>query len=302
MENNKAHPPTVRDAPWRRAGDVMVQAVRGIHAFIISWSGHREKARAIARAIEPLVARLTVVYSNAEEATENGPGEWCQVPNAYFYGRKFRECLALFRGDIMLQVTADAASDDWPSVIASVERCYAEIPDLEVWAPGIDACWHTDKRVIAGDACLPGVEIVYRTDAVVWAVTARTVERFKALDYECNNLGWGLDLVAAAYAFSGRRLVVRDTGVVVGHPPGSGYDHHEAARQEAVFLRQLDRHERLQCQLIRRWSETADVPPPIGIPERLLSRLRILGGRAKRSLRRRAPWIPGATRPALRPD
>lgn len=188
------------------------------------------------------------------------------------------------------------------SVLASVERCYAEIPDLEIWAPDIDTCWLPTKRVIAGKACRPGVEIVYRTDSIVWAVTVRSVERLRALDYECNNLGFGIDLVAATFAFGRRLLIVRDTGVVVGHPEGTGYDRAEALRQEAVFFRQLDTFEQLHGQLIRRWTETADVPRPVIMIDRLYGRLRIAGGRVKRFLRKKARPIPRVIPAMLRPD
>jgi hypothetical protein len=242
-----------------------------------------------------LVAELTVIYSNADGVEETGAGHWHQVPNAFFYGRKFRETLALFRGDIMLHLHADASTDDWASVITSVERCYAEIPDLEVWASGIDASPLPDRQVAAGRASLPGVEIVYRTDSIVWAITARCVERFRALDFDCNNLGWGLDLVAAAFAHTHRRLAVRDTNVVVKHPLTTGYDRREAARQEIVFFRQLELGEQLQLQLIRRWVDSADIPPIAHLVAECYNRLRVRGGAVKRFLgmgaRRRPPFL-----------
>src|SRR5579859_2995411 len=128
-----------------------------IHAFIISWEGHRDKAAKIAASLKDATSFLTVIYSNRANEPEEGPGEWIKVPDDYFYGRKFRSCLDRFRGDIMLQIQADAESDDWLEVIRSIEHCYSAIPKLEIWSPEVDYSYWTTQKVSIGQTRLPGV-------------------------------------------------------------------------------------------------------------------------------------------------
>ena len=45
------------------------------------------------------------------------------------------------------------------------------------------------------------------------------------LDYGCNNLGWGIEWSAIAYADTHDLLVLRDLGVRVRHRRGTDYSH-----------------------------------------------------------------------------
>lgn len=84
-----------------------------VHAFIISWEGHGSLAASIAAQIGDAVERLTVIYSNAAEASEGEAGNWVRVPNTDFYGRKFKKALDLFASDIFPLINAETSTDDW---------------------------------------------------------------------------------------------------------------------------------------------------------------------------------------------
>ena len=69
-------------------------APQRLDVVIISWQGQYENAAHIAHALsEAPHLRVVVIYSNAQEAPETGAGEWVQVPNAHFFGWKFRRAL-----------------------------------------------------------------------------------------------------------------------------------------------------------------------------------------------------------------
>ena len=106
-----------------------------VHAVIIGWEGKNDRARAIAILLEPVVSKLTVVYSNAAETDLTGPGDWLRVPNADFFGRKFYRAIEVFDGDIFLLVHADTDYADWPGLVHRCTHCFTALPQLGVWSP-----------------------------------------------------------------------------------------------------------------------------------------------------------------------
>jgi len=219
-----------------------------------------DKAEAIAAAVAPHVASTTVIYSNAEEAEEYGTGHWERVPNDFFFGRKFKRALDLFMTatstspvDLFMLIQADAVHPDWPKVLTRCLWAFG-IPDLGVWCPKVDWSWWTTERVRLGDYGQTGLKMVAQTDGICWAIRREVVERIQRLDYDCNNLGWGVEWAAVAYAYAHNLLVLRDETVIVGHPKGSGYDHTEARRQQDLFLNQLSTQEKIQQALLFRYA------------------------------------------------
>ena len=212
----------------------------------------REKAEALAATLLPLADFVTVIYSNPEEAEEEGTGEWIKVPNEYFFGRKFREALKRNKGDIFLNIQADASSSEWEKIFQKCREAYAQIPRLGVWQPNLDWTWWTTDRVRLGNLT-PELAVVAQTDGITFAVNQEVVSRLLELDYDRNNLGWGVEWAAIVYAYSHNLLVLRDTSVKVLHPKGSGYDHTEARKQQDAFLDQLSPQEKLQYFLLYRF-------------------------------------------------
>jgi len=211
-----------------------------IHAVIVSWEGMHEQAAAIARALEGHVDRLTVIYSNTAGEPETGAGNWQRVPQEWFFGLKFARALAIHPpGSVMLQINADASSDAWPHLVRRLEWAFATHPDIGVWAPDIDWTPWPTELVAEGIHLGGGLESVSQTDGIVWAMAPVVLDRLRRLDYHANNLGWGIDWAAIAFAKVNGLHVVRDTAVLVQHPEGRGYSYTEAAQNLKVFVGQL---------------------------------------------------------------
>ena len=212
----------------------------------------REKAAALVAQLSPLVEHVTVIYSNPEETKEDGPGTWIQVPNEYYFGRKFREALAHHKSDIFVNLQADAACSDWTSLIAKCRTAFDRYPLLGMWTTEVDWSWWTTPRVSLGQ-WTPDEHLIGQTDGIFFALRAEIVDRLIKLDYNRNNLGWGVEWPAICYAYSHNMFVLRDTSVKIDHPKGSGYDHTEARKQQDAFLAQMTVQEKIHFALLYRY-------------------------------------------------
>ncbi|QUJ76040.1 hypothetical protein KDD17_14070 [Sulfitobacter albidus] len=244
-----------------------------LHVVIISWDGYHDRARAIADALVGEVDALSVVTSNARGTAEDGPGEWVLVPQSWYFGRKFRAALDLVADDtVMLQIQADTHSDDWPAVARACARAFAERPDIGLWIP--DITWTPWPVDVVSEGEIPGTPLlrVAQTDGIVWALHPDLLPSLRALDYEGNNLGWGIDWVALHEAAQQGRIAVRDLSCPVHHPQSRGYDNAEAAQHMKNFLGQLpgpaqreimDRYHALAARARRALGQTdRQAPPP----------------------------------------
>jgi len=223
-----------------------------VHLFVISWNERSEEAEAIVREASAADYR-TVIYSNAAETPETGTGEWIQVPNDYYFGRKFHTALELFESDadIFLLVQADAKCADWNQLIERCKRGLAN-PLVGVWGPNVSHTWWTNQRVAIQPT--PAGVAVTQTDGIVFAFGRDIFARLCQMNYVCNNLGWGVEWAAICHAYANNRLVIRDMDVSVYHPAGSGYDHTLARAQQSVFLTQLTPQEAVQFSLLSQFS------------------------------------------------
>lgn len=219
-----------------------------IHLFVISWEGKHDAADAIVVSATSADYR-TVIYSNAAETEESGAGEWLQVPNDWFFGRKFERALRAFRSDadIFLLVQGDAEFGDWNWIVSRCREAFHH-PDVGVWAPHVHHSWWTNDRVIIGETEIGS--IVAQTDGIVFAFRRSTAERLLRFDYSCNNLGWGVEWAAIVHAYSEGRLAFRDQTLSVYHPPGSGYNHDEARTQMSAYVQQFTIEERARMNIL----------------------------------------------------
>lgn len=206
-----------------------------VHAYVISWTGFEERARAIAAALDGHVERLVVVYSNAEEAPASGAGTWIQVPNSEFYGGKFATSLDDFDGDVMLQIQADASCERWDLLVARCRERFAQRDALDVWSPLVDFS-PLPVGLTGLEALDDGLHLVAMTDAVVWAMSREICDWLRTLELRGNTYGWGLDAATAARAHSRGREVVVDTTVAVDHPRGTSYRSDVALELMGDFL------------------------------------------------------------------
>ncbi|MCB7137050.1 hypothetical protein [Cellulosimicrobium marinum] len=225
-----------------------------IDAYIIAWTGREAAARAIAAALEPAVRSVTVVYSNQDGEPWDGPGEWVEVPDEWFYGPKFAATLRLHGqrdpGAVMLQVQADATCEDWPGLAARCAAVFATRDAVAVWAPDVSFTPLPLRLTGLADAG-PDLHHVALVDGIVWALSPDTVERLARHDYRANNVGWGIDWAAACFARSTGKEVLVDASLHVSHPPSRGYRTDDAEAQMERFLDQLDDAEQAARALLR---------------------------------------------------
>ena len=256
--------------------------------FIFSWQGHGDKARHIAQCIADHCGpvdgvRLNVIYSNADEATETGPGRWLQVPNADYFGAKFARALAEFDGQVLLLIQADAGSDDWPALIARCRQRVAQRAALALWAPRVDYTPWTADRVDIRPVVGEGLTHVAHTDGIVLAYARPMVQRLQQLDYRDNNIGWGMDWIAICNAYSRGMEVLREDTLTVSHPPGRGYDTREATRQWLAFMQQMSGAEHSMFEILKRYTAEPKKSQIAKLRESLAKRRARAGGN------RRAP-------------
>ena len=222
-----------------------------IHCVIISWNGFYEKSRLISNEVCKYVEDLTIIYSNNLEEDEHGPGNWIKTPNEWFYGRKFSKALESIKEDeTLLLIQADASYQDWPQLVARCRSIMMQIDNVGVWAPDISETSWTKNRVFVGESVDLKIEFVAQTDGIVFSFSKDVVRRLKKLDYQKNNLGWGIDWAAICYSYVNNKLVLRDSSIKVNHVAGSGYMLNEAANQMNHFLSQMTPQEKVAYKLL----------------------------------------------------
>ena len=267
-------------ATGRHAGTTSAPATERLDVVIISWQGQYENAAHIAHALsEAPHLRVVVIYSNAQEAPETGAGEWVQVPNAHFFGWKFRRALECIREDspAAVIVQADARTADWAGLLTRCIERFEGIPNLGLWTPRISYTPWSPQRVDI--APIEGTDLTHvaQTDGIVLGLARPVVERLRQLDYGANNLGWGIDSVAVAFSFAHGLMVVRDDSGRVHHPKCRGYDQRLALQQWHLFLLQMTEAEKCIYAFICRFTE--DKRPTLrqrfkGFRRKLRARLR----------------------------
>lgn len=216
-----------------------------VTAVVISWEGMHAAAQTIAEGLAGNVDSLFVIYSNDLDESEDGPGIWHQVPQRWYFGRKFAAALDATPEDAtLLVVSADASADDWPDLVAGLRAAQKADPSIAVWAPDLDRTpW--PSNIVAEEAEDDnGLLGVVQTDGVVWALAPDIVARLRDLDFSSNNLGWGIDWAASAIAHLAGRRVVRDVQRRVRHAEGRGYSTAVATQQFKNLLEQLSPEER----------------------------------------------------------
>lgn len=218
-----------------------------LHVAIVSWDGMRAAATAIAGALTGVAGRVSVVYSNAADVDEAGPGDWVHVPQSEYFGHKFKVLLDRVQPDeAMLLIQADARCEDWPALVRRCLEVAGAHDRLGIWSPSITGTPFPNNAVATGFS--PGADLaeVLQCDGIVLALMPPVLERLRRLDFSMNNLGWGIDWAAIVFARSMGLLVVRDLACRVEHPPSRGYDAKAAEQQMSAFLWQLAPDERAQ--------------------------------------------------------
>lgn len=214
-----------------------------VRVAVISWHGMHEKAAAIAAGAARAGFPVDVIYSNHDGNAEDGAGLWHGVPQTWYFGWKFRKALELFRqggeASALLVISADAGFADWASLVCRCADVMAADPQIGIWAPDLDVTPWPLAQVATAPPTPDGCVDVAQTDGVVWALSAKVAEALSALDYEQNNLGWGIDMAAILLARRRGLRVRRDLTCCIRHPEARGYDAGKALTQMRAFWRQF---------------------------------------------------------------
>lgn len=225
-----------------------------IHCIIISWESFYEKSKEISEKMESKVDSLTVIYSNKKNVTETGAGNWIQVPNDWFYGKKFKRSLDEIKSDeVLLLIHADAKAESWEEIVTKCRSVMIN-QSIGIWAPNVIETSWTDNRVVIANNNFENISFVTQTDGIVFSYNEKILERLKKINYENNNLGWGIDWIAICHAYVNNMLVIRDDSIMIEHKQGSGYSHHDASIQMNEFLLQMDTSEYIMYQLLNSFS------------------------------------------------
>jgi hypothetical protein len=245
----------------RRIGPAIAQKGRKdmkTHAVVYSWPRVETQAVAIAGALSNHVHRVSIVQCTDYPVRSDNGVETFVLDNSCYFGEQFRKTLDVFDGDILLQVAADASTDDWGQLARQCEARFRSIPRLGIWAPDIEGTSWRNDRVVLYATDDPEIVGVGQTDVIVWGVRNEIVRYLRSLDYSATPLGWGIDWAAIAHAYANKFRVVRDLSVKIHHPTGTGYDRAEAHRQRNAFLGTLAEDEKVLLYLLLRAVGLAD--------------------------------------------
>jgi len=252
-------------------------------AFIICWPGKEKNARYIAKKILNYVDQLVVVYSTKNNFLLSGAGKWIQVPDDWYYGKKFKKILQLNKCDTMLHIHADAFCNNWIKLVKDFKEANKIFPNLGVWMPkeknkkyfiysdifnenykkylntnfttALDMNYLRKKM---SKNLLDRYSFVCQSDTTIWGITKKVILRMKKINYEFNNLGWGIDSASLAYSYCNNLIVVRDNSSSFKHQnhqlkTKSNYNHVNALIQMNSFFNQLTFQEIVLLKLFHQY-------------------------------------------------
>jgi hypothetical protein len=208
--------------------------------FIISWTGQHQNAIKIASQLIPVFKDVYIVYSDKDPKLKlNAPCKLIMRPNHLFWADKFKACIDQYSGDDILVIHADCTFDDWSSLAIKCIKTIKELPNIGVWAPKIDWVSWTMKMVKIATLNNPDLNVVARTDGIVFFLNKKIVQRMRLVNYENNLYGRGIELLFVTACYSMGMLAVIDSSVLVKHPKSTGYPVKDAHEQFINFFDQF---------------------------------------------------------------
>jgi hypothetical protein len=223
---------------------------------VFCWPGWERNATGLARSIGELGRAVTVLGSGST-STEV---PWVTLSNDAYFGDQFRAAIGRFDADVLVHIQADATIDDVSGFVSRVEEAFRN-ERIGIWAPDVDHTFWRTQRVGLGtrsNSALqlrPSERLVVNTDCTCWALRASVIEGFRSLNLSQAHYGWGLDFTGAALAYLDDLLVVRDLGILVTQPMGTGYALDEAATEFEHLLAAMPTEIRGMVNLLRRAAE-----------------------------------------------
>jgi len=222
-----------------------------MHIFIISWGTHHDNALYIAEQLKQTSSKISIVYSDINP--ELRLQTFCnliQRPNHLYFGDKFQACLNAFQEDLMFIIHADCNCDDWHHIVMTAQSTMFSSPNIGIWAPKIEFSQVNIQSASLFTIYSSPLTVVTQTDLIVACFAKSVVERLKQANYEKNIYGWGIDAMAAAFAYSHNMCAVIDSSMHVKHPSSRAYDDEAAKIQGNEFLKQLNLLEVVQNQML----------------------------------------------------
>ena len=224
-----------------------------LHIVVFLWPRVIDNVLEICRQLQGFKGRKTVIDGSGEEPRSIPGWDWIVIDREAYFGRQFSSALKVVSPkEIFYCILGDMEHADWNKVVTAGVEAFARIPYLGIWSADIDqSAWMTDQ---VGIQRIEGTDLVVvsQTDGCVWALHPAVCERLRALTYDDNNLGWGVDWAALAACHTKGRVAVRDRSILIHHPFGSGYSHKDATAQMHRFLAQLDPSEKAMVNILKR--------------------------------------------------
>jgi hypothetical protein len=221
-----------------------------VRIFIISWPGQHERAMRIADELQNVGARVFMVYSDPDDAVQlSGPFTAIRRSQTGFWEDKFQACIESVAEDYALIIHADCDCANWSQVYERYHQAVTEHRAIGVWAPKIEGIPYEWPRVTIAQMPKTGLHWVLQTDAVVFGLAPRVIQRMQRVVYGSNPYGWGIDRLFCAAAFVRQLWIVMDTTCQVRHPSTRGYDPEPAQRGMQDFFAQFDASERIYHQM-----------------------------------------------------
>lgn len=210
--------------------------------FLVSWDAVEDNVLSI-------TSQLTVPYTVLDSGTkEHARDNWIKIGDVRFYNQ-FHEALKRedSASDYLLFILGDAHFYDWNYFIARCNFVFKNI-NVGAYAPHFDnSPWGVSQTNIIPLDVDGNLLISTQTDGIVVAlhpdVVCELKDFFTVLEQEqylpAMRGGWGVDYLWSAISILQSKLIIRDTSLVMHHPSGSSYDHHQAGQDMGVLLQRF---------------------------------------------------------------
>jgi hypothetical protein len=231
--------------------------------FIFNWKGQFEHACRTEAQLLELFDRVIVINSD-DVQTRAG---WIDIGDESYFAAQFFKALALFDGDILFHVQADATYDNWRGVVENARK-YFEVHRWGVFAPHVDFTNWNPARADVGSGLLPNahLRLVACTDCTCWFIHRDMLDQLmdrKTTLFFDNKYGMGIDITLSALSYLNGRPVIRDYSHTIAHPRSRGYNTDEARAELARFFERAPPDLRSILDLIwHDWQALAELVGP----------------------------------------
>ena len=202
-----------------------------IEAFICTWKGHHQNARAIELSIANHAAVRVI---NTDQSVRDLYPHWVHLDSSAYFSAQWNRMLELFQGDVLFQIQADTKFLRFDELFASAQNAFKQWP-VGIYEPNVDytsVTYDTTKLV----SVAPSIYQVSVTDSTCWFVDGAVISDLARVDAESNCYGWGIAGVVAALSERSERLCLRDYNFTIEHPKSRGYDSAAALEQKTQYL------------------------------------------------------------------